>query len=270
MRIRPLTLLLLAIIVSSCGEYEKLLKSRDFELKKQKVYEYFDDGKYNRSIELLTQVLPRYRATEEAEQLNWLNAQAHFRTHDYLMAGEYFQNFADNYPGSNNAEEAFYLGALCQYYTSYRPELDQANTRRAIESFTIFMQRYPRSTRINDCQAKVLELQERLVEKSYLNAKLYYDMKEYRAATISLANSLKEYPDTKYREELMYLRLDALYLFAAGSIPSRQVERYQTTLDEYYSFIEEFPKSKYSKEVNRIFINTAKFLKVDTSAQEND
>ncbi len=221
-----------------------------------------------RSIELLSQILPRYRATDEAEQLNWINAQAHFRIRDYMMAGQYYQNFSDTYPGSNNAEEALYLAALCEYYQSPRPELDQANTRQAIESFTIFMQRYPTSTRTDDCKARVLELQEKLVEKSYLSARLYYDLKEYRAATVSLANSLKEYPDTKYREELMYLKLDALYLLAVNSIPGRKVERYQTTLDEYYSFIEEFPQSRFSREVARIFENTAKFLKVDTSVQQ--
>jgi outer membrane protein assembly factor BamD len=268
MRIRPIIFLILALIATSCGEYEKLLKSTDYELKKQKVFDYYDDGKYMKSIELLSQILPRFRATDEAEQLNWINAQAHFRIRDYMMAGQYYQNFADTYPGSNNSEEASYLAALCDYYQSPRPELDQANTRKAIESFTIFMQRYPASTRIEDCKSRVLELQEKLVEKSYLSARLYYDLKEYRAATVSLANSLKEYPDTKYREELMFLKLDALYLYALNSIPERKVERYQTTLDEYYSFIEEFPQSKYSRDVARIFENTAKFLKVDTTVQE--
>lgn len=270
MRIRPITFLIIALIATSCGEYEKLLKSTDFELKKQKVYDYFDDGKYTRSIELLSQILPRYRATDEAEQLNWINAQAHFRIRDYMMAGQYYQNFADTYPGSNNAEEASYLAALCEYYQSPRPELDQTNTRAAIESFTIFMQRYPTSTRTEDCKARVLELQEKLVEKSYLSARLYYDLGEYRAATVSLANSLKEYPDTRFREELMFLKLDALYLYAVNSVPERRVERYQTTLDEYYSFIEEFPQSKFSKDVARIFESTAKFLKVDTSVQQTE
>ena len=69
MRIRPITFLLLALIVASCGEYEKLLKSTDNELKKEKVFEYYDDGKYMKSIELLSQILPRYRATDDAEQL---------------------------------------------------------------------------------------------------------------------------------------------------------------------------------------------------------
>ena len=270
MRIRLIIIILLALVATSCGEYEKLLKSSDFELKKQKVYDYYDDGKYTKSIELLTQILPRYRATDEAEQLNWINAQAHYKIRDYMMAGTYYQNFADTYPGSNNAEEASYLSALCDYNLSPRPELDQAYTRKAIESFTIFMQRYPTSTRVEDCKAKVLEMQEKLVEKSYLSARLYYDLKQYRAATVSLANSLKEYPDTKYREELMFLKLDALYLYAEMSIPARKVERFQTTLDEYYSFIEEFPESKYSKDVKRIFDNTAKFLKVDTTVQQTE
>lgn len=269
MRVRLYIFLLIGILVSSCGEYEKLLKSTDYELKKQKVFDYYDVGKYMKSIELINQILPRYRATEEAEQLNWINAQANYKVHDYLMAGTYYQSFADTYPGSNNAEEASYMAAICDYNLSPRPELDQASTRKAIESFTIFMTRYPASSRIDDCKAKILEMQEKLVEKSYLSARLYYDLKQYRAATVSLANSLKEYPDTKYREELMYLKLDALFMYALNSVPDKQVERFQSALDEYYSFIEEFPESIYKKEVSRIFQTTSKFLKID-SAETTD
>ena len=79
MRIRPIIIILLALIVTSCGEYEKLLKSSDYELKKQKVFDYYDDGKYTKSIELLERILPRFRATEDAEQLNWIKDQANSR-----------------------------------------------------------------------------------------------------------------------------------------------------------------------------------------------
>lgn len=111
----------------------------------------------------------------------------------------------------------------------------------------------------------IRELEERLVEKSYLSAKLYYEMKQYRAAIVALTNSLKEYSDSKYREEMMYLKLSSLFLYAEKSFASRQMERYQDTLDEYYSFMEEFPESKYSKEVQKIYQDTYNFLRAGSS-----
>ena len=257
-------ILLIALIATSCGEYDALLKSTDFDLKKQKVYEYYDAGKYVKVTELLSQILPRYKATEEAEQLNWINSQATFRLMEYELAETYFMNFADLYPLSINAEEAQYMAAMCNYNLSPRAELDQSFTNKAVESFTIFISRYPNSKWLEECKTKKKEMQEKLVEKSYISARLYYDMGEYRAATVSLANSLKEYPETKYREELMFLKLDALFLTAQKSITSKQRERFQTALDEYYSFIEEYPKSSHEKDVAKIFDTTAKYLKIDT------
>jgi outer membrane protein assembly factor BamD len=162
------------------------------------------------------------------------------------------------------------MADMCDYYMSPKAELDQATTRKAIESFTIFMTRYPASTRTDDSKAKIKEMQEKLVEKSYMSGRLYYDLKQYRAATVSLSNSLKEYPETKYREELMFLKLDALYMYAQRSIPAKQVERYQAALDDYYSFIEEFPQSKYSKDVAKIFQTMSRFLKIDTTVTQTE
>jgi outer membrane protein assembly factor BamD len=107
----------------------------------------------------------------------------------------------------------------------------------------------------------ISELQDKLVEKSYLSAKLYYDMKQYKAAVVALNNSLKEYATTKYREKMMYLKLNSLFQYAELSTANKQKERYQAALDDYYSFMEEFPKSTYSKDVNGIFQKTNKFLK---------
>ena len=261
MRFRVYILLIILVLVSSCGGYEKLLKSDDYDLKKTKVREYFDDGQYAKATELLAQLLPRYRATEEAEDLNWLNAQSFYKMKDYYSAGTYFKSYVDQYPFGKYAEEATYLGALCDYNLAPRAELDQENTKNSIEGFNVFMTRYPYSSRIEECKTFMKELEERLVEKSYLSAKLYYEMKQYKAAITALTNSLKEQADTKYREEMMFLKLNSLFLYAENSLAARQKERYQATLDDYYSFMEEFPESKYSREVKRIFQRTSEYLK---------
>jgi len=257
--------LIILILLSSCGEYEKLLKSADYDLKKAKAREYYENGQYVKATELLGQVLPRFRATEEAEDLNWMNAKSFYSMKDYFSASTYFKGYMDQYAYGKYAEEAAFMAAMCDYNLSPRAELDQDNTRAAIEGFNYFMNKYPSSSRTDECKKLIRELQERLVEKSYLSARLYYDMKQYKAAVVALNNSLKEYADTKYREEMMFLKLNSLYLYAENSMPDKQKVRYQDTLDDYYSFMEEFPESKYSRDVKRIYQATGKFLKIDTS-----
>jgi outer membrane protein assembly factor BamD len=261
MKFRLYIVLIILVLVSSCGEYEKLLKSSDFDLKKAKAKEYYDEGQYVKSTELLTQILPRFRATEEAEELNWMNAQSYYGMKDYYMAGSSFKSFVEQFPFGKHAEEANFMAAMCDYKIAPRSELDQENTKNAIEGFNIFMNRFPNSAKVEESKKLVKELEEKLVEKSYLSAKLYYDMKQYKAAVVALNNSLKEYAETKYREEMMFLKLNSLFLYAENSLANKQKERYQATLDDYYSFMEEFPQSQYSKEVNGIFQTTNRYLK---------
>jgi outer membrane protein assembly factor BamD len=259
---------MLAVLVSSCGEYAKLLKSTDLELKKTKALEYYNDKQYVRCNEILTQILPSYRATEHAEELTWISAQSLYGMRDYILAGSQFKNFSDVYPYSDHAEEANFLAAMCDYNLSPRASLEQENTRSAIEGFQLFIRRFPSSSRIKDAELHIKELEEKLVAKSYLNAKLYYDMNHYKAAVVALNNSLKEYPSTVYREEMMYLKLYSLFLYAENSYYTRQKERYQEALDDYYSFMEEFPQSKYLKDVEKIYAETAKNLKIGTTIKQ--
>jgi outer membrane protein assembly factor BamD len=176
------------------------------------------------------------------------------------MAGHYYKEFADMHPRSQFTEEADYMNAYCSYLISPRPNLDQTNTYDAIMAFQIFMVKYPKSARLRDCDKLVSEMREKLVTKSYLNAKLYYNLGYYKASIIALRNSLTEYPDTKNREELMFLILRSSYLLAVNSVAEKQKERYQTAVDEYYSFVAEFPKSSFLKDAQDIYSNCSKVL----------
>jgi outer membrane protein assembly factor BamD len=270
MKVRIIIFLIIGLLVSSCGEYEKILKSMDFELKKNKAKEYFDEGQYARASELLQQILPRYRATEDAEDLAWMNSQSFYGMKDYLMAGSEFRNFADLYPYGKHSEEANFLTALCDYYMAPRAELDQQNTKNAIDGFNLFITRFPSSPRVDEARKYINEMKERLVEKSYLSARLYYDMRNYKASSVALANSLKEYPETKYREEMMFLKLNSLFLYAELSIYTKQTERYQAALDDYYSFVEEFPKSSYAREIARFYETMTKKLKISSDKTQTN
>lgn len=249
-----------AILVSGCGEYEKLLKSRDYEKKYETGVRLYEEGEFVKAGTLFDQVSNIYRGTTKADTVKYYQAKSYYGQRDYMMAGHYFNELSQTYPNSAFQEEADFMVAYCYYKQSPRPELDQENTFRTITFMQMFMVKYPSSERVNQCQEIIVEMSDKLVEKSFISAKLYYDLGYYKSAILALRNSLIQYPDTKYREELMFLILKSTYLLADNSIPSKQKERYQAAIDEYYSFIGEFPEGTHAREAEKIYQDSNKFL----------
>lgn len=257
-------ILVVLYILISCSGYEKLLKSNDFNLKYKKAFEYYFKGDYSKASTLFDQIAPYYRGTSKADSVFFYQAMSTFKQNDFILAGEYFRNFVGTYNKSQFIEDAYYYVGLCHYMESPRPELDQTETQKAIEAFNLFLVKFPSSKYKEKVQSLIKELHEKLVEKSYLSAKLYYDLEDYKAAIISLNNSLMEYPESKYREEIQYLLFKSKYLLAVNSIESKKAERFQEAVDEYFSFISEFPESKYKKEVQKMYNESLKYIKTQS------
>ena len=249
-----------ALLFASCSGYEKLLKSNDYKLKYTKAVEYYDEGEYVRASRLFDQIASIYRGTTKADTVSYYQAYSYYHQNDYILSGHHFRNLAINYPGSVYAEESGFLAAYCFYKQSPKPSLDQDNTMKAIIAFQMFMISHPISERVEEARNYVTELEDKLVEKSYMSAKLYYDLEDYRSSIIALQNSLNKYPYTKHREELMFLILKSNYLLADNSVIDKQKERFQNTVDEYYSFISEFPESVYRREADRMYDASLSYL----------
>lgn len=258
----------LLMLLWACNGYERLLKSSDYEKKWTRAKQYFNEEDYTRSLPLLEQLVPVYRGTRQADSVNFLYAKCHFYENDYLMAAHYFKTFSTTFGNSPFVEESDYMNGYCYYLASPRPSLDQENTYQAIQSFRLFQIKYPKSSRKEDVNKYITELNEKLVEKSYMSAKLYFNLSKYKSAIVALNNSLNDYPDTKYREELMYMIVKSNYLLAYNSVEKKKVERFQNTIDEYYTFVAEFPESKFRKEADKLFNNSEEYLK--TKHIEND
>ncbi len=253
MKFKILIYILFPLVLASCKGYEKLLKSSDYQLKYDKAFEYFANEDYVRSATLFEQIASVYRGTTKADTIHYYRAKAYYNQKDYTMAGHYFGELVRTFPLSPFADESDFLNAYCFYMLSPRPELDQANTYSAINAFTLFIINNPRSPKIEEARSLITEMNEKLVNKSYLSARLYYDLGDYKASIIALRNSLNEYPDTKYREELMFLLLKSSYLLAKNSVESKLKDRYQAAVDEYYDFISEFPTGKFASDAKSMY-----------------
>ncbi len=83
----------------------------------------------------------------------------------------------------------------------------------------------------------------------------------YQSAIITAQNALKEYPYTRYKETLSMLILKSKYQEAVQSIEEKKPERFRDVIDEYYSFINDYPSGEYSKEAENIFKVANKYVK---------
>lgn len=257
------TALIIAILLVSCNSYNKVVKSLDRELKYETAKKSYMKRNYSRAASLLEDVVYFMKGTANAEESLFLLGMTYFRQKDYLTASQYFRTYYTTYPRGAFAEEARYYSGVSLYLDSPEAQLDQTQTYAAIQELQLFMEYYPDSPRKGEAQRMQFELQDKLVYKDYLAAKLYYDLGDYmgnnyEACIVTAQNALKDYPYTNLREDLSMLILRARYSMAQHSIESKRVERYRETVDEYYAFINEYPESKYLKEATTIFNNSEK------------
>jgi outer membrane protein assembly factor BamD len=257
----------LVLLLVGCSDYSKVVKSTDYDYKYKKALEYYEKGEFVRSSTLFKELLNLYRGTSKADKVYYYYAKSLVGLSDYMMAGHYFKTLVKEFSRSEFAEESQFMVGYCGYMESPSPRLDQTVTQTAIDALQLFINLYPRSTRVDEADRLIIELRDKLVYKSYLSGKLYFDLDNYKAAVVALTSSLKEYPDTKYREELMYMLLKAKYMLAVLSVEEKKHERLSSALDEYFTFVDSYPESKYRKEAEKFHAETEKLLnlKLDTN-----
>lgn len=253
-RITGISLIILSfMMVNACSQYQRLLQSDDFELKYEKAIEYYEDEEYGRAITLLSDVMPAYRGTADSERISYYFAKAHFHNGEYMLASHYFKSFVEAYPNSEHAEEFLFLSGYCQYLESPRYSLDQTSTRQAIRELQSFINRYPRSDRVSDANELIDELRYKLEKKHFEIGRMYYNISDYQAAATSFETYIKDYPDSEYREEAMFLTVKAYFEFAYNSIAQRQEERYEKTAEAFYAFESRYPDSEKMDEARRMY-----------------
>jgi outer membrane protein assembly factor BamD len=249
--------------ISACSKYQKLLKSTDYEKKYEMAKKYYAEKDYFRTIQLLDQVLIYFKGTSKADSAYYIYAYSYYYQNDYLSAAYHFKNFSTTYFMSPFTEECAYMSAYCLYLDSPIYKLDQTNTFQAIKELQLFVDLYPKSSRVSQCNKLLDELRLKLEKKYFEIAKLYLKTENYVAAIWAFKNNLKDYPDNIYKEEILFDLIKANYLYAKNSVDRKKVERYEATIEAYNFFIKSYPNSKYSgmaesfyksaqKEINKI------------------
>jgi outer membrane protein assembly factor BamD len=133
------------VVLTSCGEYQKLLKSRDPEEKYQAALQYFNDKQYVKAQTLLDDVTAYYRGSERSEDILAYLARCYMGQKLWESATNYYEAYIRNYPKGKYATEAYFQVGHCQYLDSPDARLDQTITTQAIAAFETFVDLFPES-----------------------------------------------------------------------------------------------------------------------------
>lgn len=241
-----------ALVTTSCSKYQKILKSTDGDKKFNAAVAYYEKKDYFRALPLFEELISVYRGQGRAEKVYYYYAYCNYYLEDYELAAYHFENFVNTFPRSEYTEECAFLHAYCFYKSSPEFSLDQENTIKAIAKLQIFVNKYPYSTRLAECNSLIDKLRYKLEEKEFSLSKLYYNKEDYKAAVTSFKNLLTDFPSTTFKEEAMFYVAKSYYLYAQNSLESRKPERFSSTVDACNDFLNQFPDSKLAEDVRDI------------------
>jgi len=275
MKISVVILCSLAFLMTGCaGEFNKVLKSTDYDYRYEYAKQSFAEGKFGHAEILLQEMITLKKGTEEAEESLYMLAMSQYMNADFESAAATFKKYFTSYPKGVYAEQAMYYVGQSLYESAPEPRLDQTPTIGAINAYQEFMDFYPNSQLRGKAQSRLYELQNKLVLKELLSAQLYYNLggyfgninsnseSNYTSSIIVAQNALKNYPYSEHREQFALLIMKSKFELAENSSADRRLERYQDAEDECYGFINEYPESK-NKSLAEKYISKCKQVTSD-------
>lgn len=251
---KVLLLIPFLLFLIGCSKYQRLLKSDDYSAKYEAAVALYDKGKYERALPLLEELVPLFRGTDKAEKVYYYYCYTNYNLDFLYEAAYHFKKFSTTFPNSKHAEETLFMNGYCRYLLSPISSLDPTDTYTALNELQLFANTYPQHQLLDSTNNLMDKLRSKLEVKSYENAKQYYQIFDYKAAIVALNNTLRDFPDTKFHEEIALLLLKSNYHLAVNSIKEKKIQRFDDTIEAYLNFVDSFKESKYLKEAENLYI----------------
>lgn len=216
-----------------------------FEANYQRAMRFYHKQQYLSAARLFEELYPLSFGTPFADTILFTFADCYFQNQDYELSAFHFKDYTRRFPGTERTEEAYFRCVDAIYNVSPYYSLDQFETKYAIEEINLFIQLYPRSKYVEQCNSMLDELREKLAQKDFEIVKLYYNTENYQAAQIAAKNFLKIYSYSKYAPETLYLLVRNNLKYAKKSVQAKQRERYLDCIAAYELLKNSYPESSF-------------------------
>jgi len=195
-RLVPVLFLLCACSLWQCAGRAERLQGEEL---------YYNEGKraiekkrYTTAIEKLQRLVSNFPGSPHVAEAQFLLAEAHFFTKDFVNAVFEYQRLVDGYPSVEWVPQAQFKIAESYFLQSRRPELDQKETYDALGHYRRFIEDYPEHELAEFSRKRIVDCRSRLAKKQHLNGRLYHRQGYLAAAVLAYEEVLRDYTDTPW------------------------------------------------------------------------
>ncbi|PKA96616.1 Beta-barrel assembly machine subunit BamD [Flavobacteriaceae bacterium MAR_2009_75] len=250
-------ILILAVLLQSCSEYQKVLKNEEVKPKYDLAQKFYEEGDMKRANRLFEQIAPKYVGKPQGERVMFFLADTYFKRKDFNTAGYQYERFVKSYPKSEKVAEASFYGAKSYFELSPRHSLDQTDTDKALAKLQNFINAYPDSEYFDEANAMAKELTTKKERKAYEIAKQFNKIGEFdftflTPAVSAFDNFISDFPGSIYREDAMYYRFESASQYALNSFQALQRPRLKEAKEYYATLKKQFPETKYAEKADKL------------------
>jgi outer membrane protein assembly factor BamD len=253
--------LFFAMIMANCDGYNKLLKSSNYELKLEKAQEYYKKANYIKASALYEELIPVYKGSDKAEEIYYYFSYCNYHQGDYSLSQYHFKNYYRSFPNGKHAEECLFMNAFCYYLNSPVYKLDQTDTKNAMAELQNFIDTYPESSRIDSCNKINDILRGKLEHKERDIISQYFNISDYKAAIASSQNFIKDFPESNYIDEMIFIAIESYYLLAINSLETKKLERLNLAMESYLKLVDLYPNSSFLRKAESVYESCLKIKK---------
>ncbi|MGE5479522.1 MAG: outer membrane protein assembly factor BamD [Chloroflexota bacterium] len=240
-RIKALLLILTALTIASCSS-AKNEENRSVDKVFQDAVEKFNKDELLEAQSDFDIIKIQYPASQYADDAQFYLAEISYKRELYIQSAFNYNYLRRMYPGSDYVKTSLYKAAMSYYQLSPPFDRDQDYTRKAIQAFQEFQYLYPEDSLTSEAGAKIIELREKLAEREFFTATLYMKMDSPKSAVIYYNAVIDNFNDTKFYEDAIYGKIQALKLMNKNEEARAAMETYK----------KKFPAGKHISELEKL------------------
>jgi outer membrane protein assembly factor BamD len=198
---------LLFFIFTGCAANKKMSGIQRFNL----AMDYYNKKKYSDAIDNFNKASALLKGKKEEIEIAYYKAYSLFYKDELVPSADCFKNFHETFSSDNRAEEAHYMQGYALFKKSPYSNLDQEFTLEALEALKEYLLIYPNGKYSQKAFEHVIILQQKLEDKYFNIAMVYYNMKNFNAAIVAFDNFINEFSESKLIELANYYKIKAHY-----------------------------------------------------------